>query len=80
MNFLKCLVGTGIYSFPLAFSYTGWVTGIFATIFTALICVHCVVTLVSCTHKLCWRLKKPSMTFPEVVEAACFVGKMFEYC
>lgn len=75
MNFLKSLVGTGIYSMPLAFSHVGLLTGIFATVFTALICSHCVFMLLQSTTKLCRRMRKPSMSFPEVAEAACTIGE-----
>lgn len=39
-HLLKASLGTGILAMPMAFSYAGLVTGIFATILTAIICTH----------------------------------------
>lgn len=75
MNFVKALVGTGIYTMPLAFSYVGLLTGIIATIVTAVICTHGVFMLLNSTHKLCRKLNKPSMTYLEVAQASCENGK-----
>lgn len=46
-HLLKASLGTGILAMPIAFMYAGLVFGIFATIFTALICTHCSYVLVS---------------------------------
>ena len=77
MNFLKAVTGMGIYSMPLAFRYTGLLTGIFATILTAFFITHCVFILLRCSYILCQKDKKPSMTFPEVVEASFVYGKFY---
>ncbi|KAG5673654.1 hypothetical protein PVAND_003682 [Polypedilum vanderplanki] len=73
-HLLKASLGTGILAMPLAFSYSGLVTGIFATILTALICTHCAYILVKCSHSLYYRTRRSTMNFSEVAEAACLNG------
>lgn len=73
MNFLKSS-GTGVFAMPLAFNETGTVTGIFATIFVAIICTHCIFVLVGCERKLCQKENKTSMSFSEVAESSCAHG------
>lgn len=74
MHLLKASLGTGILAMPLAFSYTGFVIGIFATILTALICTHCAYVLVKCAHTLYRRTKRTSMNFAEVADVAFSSG------
>lgn len=74
-HLLKASLGTGILAMPLAFSYSGYITGIFATIFTAIICTHCAYVLVKCAHSLYYRTRKSQMNFAEVAESACVNGK-----
>lgn len=70
MHLLKASLGTGILAMPVAFASAGTIVGIFATIFTAIICTHCAYVLVKCAHVLYYRTKKTQMTFAEVAEAA----------
>lgn len=60
---------------PMAFSYSGLVTGIFATIATALVCTHCAYILVKCAHTLYYRTRRSTMNFSEVAEVAFLNGK-----
>lgn len=76
MNLVKSNVGTGIFSLPLAFSYTGLLAGIFMTIITAAITTHGIFIVLNCSYILCKMLKKPSMGYSELVEAACLNGKI----
>lgn len=76
MNLVKSNVGTGIFSFPLAFGYTGLMTGTFMTFITAAIITHGMFMVLNCSYILCKRLKKPSMRYSELVEAACLNGKI----
>ncbi|KAJ6643909.1 Proton-coupled amino acid transporter-like protein pathetic, partial [Pseudolycoriella hygida] len=69
-HLLKASLGTGILAMPIAFSYSGFVVGIFATIFTAFICTHCSYILVKCAHTLYRRTHRTAMTFSEVAEVA----------
>lgn len=79
-HLLKASLGTGILAMPMAFSYAGLVTGIFATILTALICTHCAYVLVKCAHTLYRRTRRPTMNFSEVAEAAFVNGeKLLEF-
>ena len=75
MNLLRSILGTGIYAMPLAFSYTGLVTGVFSTAATALIYTHCVNILLRSTQNLCQKTQKISLRYPEVAEMACIYGK-----
>lgn len=74
-HLLKASLGTGILAMPLGFSHVGLVTGLLATILTAIICTHCAYVLVKCAHSLYGRTKKTQMTFAEVAEASCVNGK-----
>jgi proton-coupled amino acid transporter len=76
-HLLKASLGTGILAMPMAFSYSGLVTGIFATILTAIICTHCAYVLVKCAHTLYYRARKPTMNFSEVAEVAFLNGNYF---
>ncbi|CAG9809251.1 unnamed protein product [Chironomus riparius] len=69
-HLLKASLGTGILAMPMAFSYSGLVTGIFATIATALVCTHCAYVLVKCAHTLYYRSRRTTMSFSEVAEVA----------
>lgn len=73
-HLLKASLGTGILAMPMAFSYAGLVTGIFATILTAIICTHCAYVLVKCAHTLYRRTRKTQMNFAEVAESAFVLG------
>lgn len=58
------------------FSYSGLVTGIVATILTALICTHCAYILVKCAHTLYYRVRRTAMSFSEVAEIAFLNGNL----
>lgn len=77
-HLLKASLGTGILAMPMAFSYAGLVTGIFATILTALICTHCAYVLVKCAHTLYRRTRRTAMNFSEVAEVAFVNGESNE--
>ncbi|XP_063702095.1 proton-coupled amino acid transporter-like protein pathetic isoform X2 [Culicoides brevitarsis] len=77
MHLLKASLGTGILSMPVAFSNAGTVVGIFATIFTAIICTHCAYVLVKCAHVLYRRTRKTQMTFAEVAQYSFEKGPKF---
>lgn len=74
-HLLKASLGTGILAMPMAFSFAGLVTGIFATIATAIVCTHCAYVLVKCAHTLYKRSKRTAMSFSEVAEVAFLNGK-----
>lgn len=77
-HLLKASLGTGILSMPLGFSHVGLLTGLLATILTAIICTHCAYVLVKCAHALYVRTRKSKMTFAEVAEASCVNGKLID--
>lgn len=74
MNFLKAVTGMGMYSMPLGFSYTGLLTGVIATMVTAVFITHCVFILLRCANAHCRRDRKPNMTYAEVVKASFVHG------
>jgi solute carrier family 36 (proton-coupled amino acid transporter) len=76
-HLLKASLGTGILAMPMAFSYAGLVTGIFATVLTALICTHCAYVLVKCAHTLYRRTRRTAMNFSEVAEVAFVNGEFY---
>lgn len=47
IHLLKGNIGTGILAMPDAFRNSGWLVGIFGTMFMAVICTHCMHILVS---------------------------------
>jgi len=61
---------------PMAFSFAGLVTGIFATIATAIVCTHCAYILVKCAHTMYRRTRKTAMGFSEVAEHAFINGEL----
>jgi len=77
MHLLKASLGTGILAMPAAFSSAGTVVGIFATIFTAIVCTHCAYVLVKCAHVLYKRTHRTQMTFDQVAEAAFANGPVW---
>lgn len=73
-HLLKAALGSGILTMPLAFSYTGLVTGIFMTIVTSIICTHCAYVLVQCAQTLYYRHRITKMGFSETVVLALREG------
>lgn len=73
-HLLKAALGSGILTMPLAFLYTGLVTGIFMTIITAVICTHCAYVLVQCAQTLYYRHRITKMGFSETVVVALREG------
>ncbi|XP_032526993.1 proton-coupled amino acid transporter-like protein pathetic [Danaus plexippus] len=69
-HLLKASLGTGILAMPKAFQCSGLLAGIFFTILVAVVCTHCAYVLIKCAHVLYYKTKKPTMSFPEVAEAA----------
>ncbi|XP_063906454.1 proton-coupled amino acid transporter-like protein pathetic isoform X3 [Zophobas morio] len=74
IHLLKGNIGTGILAMPDAFRNAGWVVGLFGTMFMGFICTHCMHMLVGCSHELCKRTQKPSLSFADVVESAFRTG------
>ncbi|KAH1028685.1 hypothetical protein HUJ05_002017 [Dendroctonus ponderosae] len=77
VHLLKGNIGTGILAMPDAFRNAGWVIGLFGTLTMGIICTHCMHMLVECSRELCRRTQTPSLSFAEVVEAACRTGPEF---
>ncbi|KAF5282182.1 hypothetical protein FQR65_LT02879 [Abscondita terminalis] len=74
IHLLKGNIGTGILALPDAFRNSGWVIGIFGTLFMGAICTHCMHMLIGCAHELCRRAQVPFLSFDEVAEYAFKTG------
>ncbi|CAG9858641.1 unnamed protein product [Phyllotreta striolata] len=77
VHLLKANIGTGILAMPDAFRNSGWLVGLFGTLFMGIVCTHCMHMLVGCARELCRRTKKQSLSFSEVVEASFETGPSF---
>lgn len=74
IHLLKGNIGTGILALPDAFRNSGWVVGIFGTLFMGAVCTHCMHMLIRCAHELCRRAQVPFLSFDEVAEYAFKTG------
>uniref|UniRef100_A0A1B6KPD0 Amino acid transporter transmembrane domain-containing protein n=1 Tax=Graphocephala atropunctata TaxID=36148 RepID=A0A1B6KPD0_9HEMI len=74
IHLLKGSLGTGILAMPTAFRNAGLFFGLFATFLIGVVCTYCIHILVKCAHKLCRRMKVPSLGFADVAEVAFLAG------
>uniref|UniRef100_A0A182Y517 Amino acid transporter transmembrane domain-containing protein n=1 Tax=Anopheles stephensi TaxID=30069 RepID=A0A182Y517_ANOST len=66
MHMLNGNLGTGILAMPDAFKNAGLYVGFFGTLAMGVICTHCMHLLVRCSHDLCRRYGRPSLSYAEV--------------
>ncbi|XP_050099904.1 proton-coupled amino acid transporter 1-like [Anopheles aquasalis] len=66
MHMLNGNLGTGILAMPDAFKNAGLYVGFFGTLAMGLICTHCMHLLVRCSHELCRRYGRPSLSYADV--------------
>uniref|UniRef100_A0A182W4U8 Amino acid transporter transmembrane domain-containing protein n=1 Tax=Anopheles minimus TaxID=112268 RepID=A0A182W4U8_9DIPT len=66
MHMLNGNLGTGILAMPDAFKNAGLYVGFFGTLAMGVICTHCMHLLVRCSHILCRRYGRPSLSYAEV--------------
>lgn len=59
---------------PMAFKHSGLYVGFFSTLVIGFICTHSMLMMVESAHKLCCRLKKPSMDYSELCHYAFKTG------
>ncbi|XP_014243811.1 proton-coupled amino acid transporter-like protein pathetic isoform X2 [Cimex lectularius] len=74
IHLLKGSLGTGILAMPFAFANAGLFFGLVATCLIGLVCTYCIHILIKCSHKLCRRMKVPSLGFADVAEVAFMAG------
>lgn len=53
MSLLKCYIGTGILSMPMAFAHSGYVIGIIGTTVIGILCNCCIHMLVEINDAFC---------------------------
>ncbi|XP_054276302.1 proton-coupled amino acid transporter-like protein CG1139 [Macrosteles quadrilineatus] len=73
-HMLKASLGTGILAMPNAFHNAGYMVGTIGTLVIGFLCTYSIHILISAEYELCRRRKKPSMTYPETLEAALLEG------
>ncbi|XP_049541876.1 proton-coupled amino acid transporter-like protein CG1139 [Anopheles darlingi] len=66
MHMLNGNLGTGILAMPDAFKNAGLYVGFFGTLAMGIICTHCMHLLVRCSHELCRRYGRPSLSYADV--------------
>ncbi|XP_045521364.1 proton-coupled amino acid transporter-like protein pathetic isoform X1 [Pieris brassicae] len=69
-NIIKASLGSGLLAGPLAFSNSGWATGIVGTFLVGIICGHCIHILVKTSRGCCKIDKKPQLNYAETCESA----------
>ncbi|KAK5639775.1 hypothetical protein RI129_010586 [Pyrocoelia pectoralis] len=74
IHLLKGSCGTGILAMPKAISNSGYVLGTISTFIIGSICTYCIHLLINCQYELCKRRKTPSLSYPEIAEAAFAEG------
>lgn len=76
MNILKCNIGTGVLSMPIAFSHAGWGLGLaFLPVF-GIICTHAMFLLVNSQKRLCNRLQVSDLSYEEVGPGVWLVASL----
>ncbi|XP_054275982.1 proton-coupled amino acid transporter-like protein pathetic [Macrosteles quadrilineatus] len=70
IHLIKGCLGTGLLAMPAAFMSSGLLFGLVATFFIGCICAYSIHILVKCAHKLCKRLRVPSLGIDDIAEVA----------
>lgn len=66
--------GPTVLSFPLTFVNVGYTVGFIGTLLTVLFYMYCMRSIVSTEYTLCKRLKRPNMSYLEVIYEAFHSG------
>uniref|UniRef100_A0A915C683 Amino acid transporter transmembrane domain-containing protein n=1 Tax=Parascaris univalens TaxID=6257 RepID=A0A915C683_PARUN len=74
VHMMKCMMGTGMLSIPLAFKYSGLALGMISLILICLICIYCARQLVIASHYMCLRKGQVKMDYANVMRTAVELG------
>ncbi|XP_041359402.1 proton-coupled amino acid transporter 4-like [Gigantopelta aegis] len=74
MHLLKGNIGTGILAMPIAILHSGLWVGFAGLLIIAVIAIHCMHTLVNCSHILCKRTSNITLDYAGVMEASLKTG------
>lgn len=73
-NLVKSATGTGLFAMPNAFACVGLIIGVIGTLLMGLLITGSLQILMRIHHKMCIQLKKPILTYDEVVVATLTRG------
>lgn len=74
-NLIKSAAGSGLFAMPNAFASVGLILGIVGTVFMGLLITGSLQLLVKIHHLMCIRIKKPTLTYDNVVIVAVTTGE-----
>ncbi|VDM46847.1 unnamed protein product [Toxocara canis] len=74
IHLMKCMMGTGMLSLPLAFKYSGLALGMILLVMICFICIYCARQLVIASHYTCLRKGQEKMDYANVMRTAVEIG------
>lgn len=80
VHLIKGAVGTGLLAMPKAFTHTGWLLGIFASIGVTTICTYAMLLLIHAQYVLCKRQKVAYITYPKAAKLSLEIGPQCLRC
>ncbi|VDK66294.1 unnamed protein product, partial [Anisakis simplex] len=74
IHMMKCMMGTGMLSLPLAFKYSGWALGLILLTIICWLSTYCARQLVIASHYTCFRKGQQKMDYANVMRTAVELG------